>query len=62
TRVPVQPAWRAVPMDSRTAEAAPRAEAAVPPRNRLAATTGADSGVDMVTVNAFSPLTRTLFP
>jgi hypothetical protein len=58
----VQPAWRAAPMDSRTADAAPRADPVLPPRNLVVSSTRAASGVDRVTVSAFSPLARTFFP
>jgi hypothetical protein len=42
--------------------AAPRTEAAFPPRSRVAAITGADSGVQMVAASAFRPRTATCFP
>jgi len=42
--------------------AAPRQEAAWPPRSLVAATTGAPSGVLIVAASAFSPLTSRLFP
>ena len=48
-------AWRAN-------DAAPRAEAALPPRSRVAAITGAASGVLIVAAIAFSPRTSRLFP
>jgi hypothetical protein len=40
----------------------PRAEAALPPRSRVAAITGAPSGVLMVAASAFSPRTSRLLP
>ena len=43
--IPVQPQSRAVPMARAARLAAPRAEAAFPPRSLVAAITGADSGV-----------------
>ena len=42
--------------------AAPRAEFALPPRSRVAAITGAASGVLMVAASAFSPRTSRLLP
>ena len=42
--------------------AAPRAEAALPPRSLVAAITGADSGVLTVAASAFSPRTSSDFP
>jgi hypothetical protein len=47
---PLAPQARAVPMASATCPAAPRAEAAMPARNRVAAITGADKGVDSVAI------------
>ena len=61
-RVPVQPQSRAVPMAEVTTLAAPRAEAAFPPRSRVAAITGAGSGVLMVAASAFSPRTSRDLP
>jgi hypothetical protein len=43
-------------------EAAPRAEAVLPPRSRVAAITGAASGVLMVAASAFRPRTSRLLP
>ena len=43
--MPVQPQSRAVPMARAARLAAPRAEAAFPPRSLVVAITGADSGV-----------------
>ncbi|TMR36929.1 hypothetical protein ETD85_09245 [Nonomuraea zeae] len=60
--MPEQPAARAAGIDSRTRDAAPRAEPALPPRNRVAATTGAANGVDNVTASTFRPRTSTLLP
>ncbi len=42
--------------------AAPRAEAAFPPRSLVAAITGADSGVLMTAASAFRPRTSSDFP
>jgi hypothetical protein len=42
--------------------AAPRAGFALPPRSRVAAITGAASGVLMVAASAFSPRTSRLLP
>ena len=60
--VPVQPQSRAVPMARAARLAAPRAEAAFPPRSRVAAITGAAIGVLMVAASAFRPRTSTDFP
>ena len=60
--VPVQPHSRAVPMARAARLAAPRAEAAFPPRSRVAAITGADSGVLTIAASAFSPRTSSDFP
>ena len=60
--VPVQPQSRAVPMACAARLAAPRAEAAFPPRSRVAAITGAASGVLMVAASAFRPRTSSDFP
>jgi hypothetical protein len=43
-------------------DAAPRAEPALPPRSRVAAITGAASGVLIVAASAFRPRTSTLLP
>ena len=43
-------------------DAAPRAEAALPPRSLVPAITGAASGVLMVAASAFSPRTSRLLP
>jgi hypothetical protein len=59
--VPVAPAWRAVVMASTTRLAAPRAEAALPPRNRAVVTTGAANGVDTAAINALGPRTSNNF-
>ncbi len=42
--------------------AAPRTEAAFPPRSRVAAITGADSGVLITAASAFSPRTSSDLP
>ena len=54
------PAARAVVIASATNDAAPRAEAAVPPRSRVPATTGAQVGVDIAAISGFSPRSRTV--
>jgi hypothetical protein len=59
---PLQPHSRAVPMTSLARLAAPRDEAAFPPRSRTATMTGADSGVLITPASAFSPLTSSDFP
>ena len=59
---PVHPIARAVPMASAANRAAPRAEFAVPPRSRVAAITGAPSGVQTVAASAFSPRTSSDLP
>ena len=51
------PAARAVLIASATSQAAPRALAALPPRSRVAAITGAAIGVQTVAASAFSPRT-----
>ena len=53
----MHPASRAVAIASATRLAAPRAEPALPPRNRAEATTGAASGVDTVATSTFNPRT-----
>ena len=55
------PACRAVVIASATRVAAPRAEPALPPRSRAAATTGAASGVLMVAASTFNPRTSSDF-
>ena len=60
--VPVQPQSRAVPMARAARLAAPRAEAAFPPRSLVAAITGADSGVLITAASAFRPRTSSDFP
>lgn len=42
--------------------AAPRAEAALPPRSRVAAMTGADSGAEITPASTLRPLTSTDLP
>jgi len=54
---PVAPALRAVTRASATRRAAPLAEFVGPRRSRVAAITGADSGVETIASNALSPLT-----
>ena len=49
-------------MASAASDAAPRAEFALPPRSRVAAITGADSGVEITTASAFSPRTSRVLP
>ena len=58
----MHPAARAVVTEPVAKEAAPRAEAALPPRSRVAAITGAASGVLIVAASAFSPRTSRLLP
>jgi hypothetical protein len=60
--VPVHPAARPVPAASVIIEAAPRAEAAFPPRSRVAAITGAASGVQTVPASTFRPRTSSPLP
>ena len=60
--VPVAPQARAVPTASAARLAAPRLEAAFPPRSRAAAITGADSGVLTVAASAFRPRTSSDLP
>ena len=60
--VPAQPHSRAVVMARAARLAAPRAEAALPPRSRVAAITGAAIGVLMVAASAFSPRTSSDLP
>jgi len=62
TIVPVQPQARAVVMACAARLAAPRAEAALPPRSLVAAITGADSGVLTVAASAFRPRTSSDLP
>src|SRR5581483_8750922 len=59
---PVHPVARAAPTASAANDAAPRAEAALPPRSPAAAMTGAPSGVLIVAASAFSPQTSKLLP
>ena len=59
---PVQPHARAVPIACAAMLAAPRAEAAFPPRSRVAAITGAAIGVLMTAASAFRPRTSSDFP
>jgi len=58
----VQPVARAVWTASVANDAAPREEAALPPRSLVAAMTGAPSGVLMAAASAFSPRTSRLLP
>jgi hypothetical protein len=60
--VPVQPHSLAVPTARTARLAAPRAEAAFPPRSLVAAITGADSGVLITAASAFRPRTSSDFP
>jgi hypothetical protein len=62
TTVAVHPVTRAVVTASVASDAAPRAEFALPPRSRVAAITGAASGVLMVAASAFRPRTSRLLP
>jgi len=62
TIVPVQPASRAVPIARAARLAAPRAEAALPPRSRVAAITGAAIGVLTTAASAFRPQTSSELP
>jgi hypothetical protein len=55
--IPVHPASFEAPVASAISDAAPRAVSAFPPRSRVAAITGADSGVVTVAASAFSPRT-----
>ena len=60
--MPPHPAVRAVLTASVIIEAAPRAELALPPRSRVAAITGAASGVQMLAASTFSPRTSRPLP
>ena len=60
--MPVHPAVRAVATASVIIEAAPRAEAALPPRSLVPAITGAASGVQMLAASTFRPRTSRPFP
>ena len=60
--VPLHPVSRAIPMVSVTNDAAPRADAALPPRSRTAAITGAASGVLIAAASTFRPRTMRLLP
>jgi hypothetical protein len=60
--VPVQPQSRAAPIAWTARLAAPRAEAAFPPRSRVVAITGAAIGVLIVAASAFRPRTGSDFP
>src|SRR3954462_9614968 len=61
TRIgPVAPAARAVAMACLTSEAADRAEPALPPPSRVAATTGAACGVLIAAISGDRPRSRTL--
>ncbi len=62
TTIPLHPVARAVRTASAVNDAAPRAEAALPPRSRVPAITGAPSGVLIVAASAFSPQTSRLLP
>src|SRR5450756_418045 len=54
---PVAPALRAVTSASATRRAAPLAEFVAPRRSRVAAITGAETGVETIASSAFKPLT-----
>ena len=58
----MHPVARAVATDAAAKRRAPRAEAALPPRSRVPAITGAASGVLMVAASTFRPRTSRLFP
>src|SRR4051794_2897177 len=61
TRIrPLAPADRAVAIACLTSEAAARAEPALPPRSRVAATTGAACGVLTAATSGDRPRSRTL--
>jgi hypothetical protein len=60
--IPVQPQSRAAAMAWAARLAAPRAEAAFPPRSLVAAITGAAIGVLMTAASAFRPRTSSDFP
>ena len=60
--MPVHPASRAVAMAPAAKLAAPRAEAAFPPRSRVAAIADAASGVEMTAASTFSPRTSSDLP
>ena len=60
--MPVQPQSRAAPIACTARLAAPRAEAAFPPRSLVAAITGAAIGVLITAASAFRPRTSTDFP
>ncbi len=60
--VPVQPQSPAVVMACAARLAAPRAEAALPPRSLVAAITGAESGVLIVAASVFRPRTSSDLP
>ena len=55
--IPVAPALRAVTRASATNRAAPFAEFVAPRRSRVAAITGAETGVETTARSAFKPLT-----
>jgi len=58
----VHPAWRAVLIAPAASDAAPGAEPAFPPRSRVAAITGAASGVEITAASTFRPRTSRLLP
>ena len=60
--MPLHSAARAVLTASVIIEAAPRAEAAFPPRSRVAAITGAASGVQMLAASTFRPRISKVLP
>src|SRR5207245_9911186 len=59
---PLAPHAFAVPIALTSIDAAPRAEPALPARSRVAATTGAVSGVDSVAISGLYPRSRTSYP
>jgi hypothetical protein len=63
TRIrPLAPAERAVAIACLTSDAADRAEPALPPRSRVAATTGAAWSVLTAAINGDRPRSFTLYP
>jgi hypothetical protein len=61
-RIPVHPVLRAVPTACPAKLAAPREDAALPPRSRVAPITGAATGVLTVAASTFRPRTSRLLP
>ncbi len=58
----MHPVARAVLTETAAKLAAPREDAALPPRSRVAAITGAASGVLITAASAFRPRTSRLLP